>query len=64
MQGWLENGRPYMFLQQWEPHTDDWLIWEHSADSMSKCADAFLDAPIFDGRKFWDVEKEIEWIDA
>lgn len=27
-------------------------------------AESFLNAKIFDGKTFWEVEKEIEWVDC
>ena len=38
-------------------------IWEHSSSDSSDCVQAFLDAPLWDGKKFYDVEKEIAWAD-
>ena len=66
LQGWYKEGVYEMMLDQWEPTPSSFqgYIWKFSADSMSKRADAFFDAPIFDGKKFWDVENQIEWVDA
>jgi len=66
LQGWHKDGVHEMMLDQWEPFVEPWqgYLWKHSADSMKKCVDAFLEAPIFDGKRFWDVEAEIEWVDA
>ena len=38
-------------------------IWECDAATMEACLNAFLDARIFDGKTFWEVESEIEWVD-
>lgn len=38
-------------------------IWECNAATMEECLIAFLDARIFDGKTFWEVESEIEWVD-
>ncbi|MCL2046044.1 MAG: hypothetical protein FWG88_06625 [Oscillospiraceae bacterium] len=66
LQGWYENGKHFMVLDQWESSIIPFegYIWEVSADSMYECAEAFLDAPIFDGKKFWEVERQIEWLDG
>ena len=37
---------------------------EMQGNSYQMCGDAFQKAPIFDGRTFWEIEKEIEWVDA
>lgn len=36
-------------------------IW---CESSSKCIEKFMEAPIFDGKTFWEVEKNIEQIDT
>lgn len=38
-------------------------IWEYSSSDSNECVQAFLDAPLWDGKKFYDVEKEITWTD-
>jgi hypothetical protein len=40
---------------------DFFSIW---CDSVSKCIEEFIKAPIFDGKTFWEVEKEMEQIDT
>lgn len=31
--------------------------------TQTECVTAFEDAPIFNGKTFWDVEQEIQWVD-
>lgn len=38
-------------------------IWEYSSTDSNECVQAFLDAPLWDGKKFYDVESEITWAD-
>ena len=38
-------------------------IWECDASTMEECLNAFLDARIFDGKTFWEVESGVEWVD-
>ena len=52
----------HMEVFQYQPPSDDY-VWEYDSDSMEKCLEAFLDAPIFGGRTFWEAESEIEWLD-
>ena len=40
------------------------MIYETTSDNKIKdCADNFLEAKIWDGKSFWEVESEMEWID-
>ena len=50
----------FRYAPQWD---DEEFIWIHNDVSMQKCLEAFLDAPIFDGKTFWEAESEIEWVD-
>ncbi len=52
---------PYGNLPVFPPSEED--IWECNAATMEECLNAFLDARIFDGKTFWEVESEIEWVD-
>ncbi|MCC8043357.1 MAG: hypothetical protein LIO69_07630 [Oscillospiraceae bacterium] len=63
VQGFHENNLAHMYLQQWEPEIDDAVLWSYSGNDMVDCGDNFLDAKVFNGKSFWEVEKEIEWVD-
>ena len=40
------------------------MIYEvESTNSVKECADKFLEAKIWDGKSFWEVESEMEWVD-
>lgn len=59
----LKEERVYsLYLDRWEPPSDDY-IWRASS-AKDYPVDQFLEAKIFDGKSFWNVENEIEWIDA
>ena len=61
IQGWAEeDGRILFTLDQWEPWSDDWNIWRYRAATVDECLQAFLEAPLFDGRTFWEAEGEME----
>ena len=61
-QGYInENGDYHFELQMWEPVTD--LLWEINGYNNQESFDAFLKEPLFEGKTFWEVEKEIEWVD-
>lgn len=51
-----------MEIFQYQPPSDGY-IWEYESESVLKCMEAFLKAPIFNGKTFWEVESEIEWVD-
>ena len=63
LQGFLEeNGRYVLYLDRWDPPSNTY-IWTSRGDTHSYPVDDFLAAAIWDGKSFWDVETEIEWVD-
>jgi hypothetical protein len=44
--------------------SDHSLFFSAEYDNCSKCIEAFENAPIFNGKTFWQVEKDIEWVDC
>lgn len=38
-------------------------LFENSSDSLKECSEKFLNAPLFNGKTFWECQSEIEWID-
>ncbi len=63
VQGYHQNGKAHMYLSQWEPESPEPSVWECTADLMRHCGEQFLEAPIFNGKTFWEVESEITWVD-
>lgn len=63
VQGFHENNLAHLYLQQWKPEIDDAILWSYSGNDIVECGDNFLDAKVFNGKSFWGVEKEIEWVD-
>lgn len=57
----LDDGTYYFELQIWEPYGE--VLWSVKGLSKQESLEAFLNEPLFDGHKFWDVEKEMEWVD-
>ena len=43
--------------------TNHSTVFSTTQNSISDCLSAFQDAKIWDGKTFWEVEQEIEWID-
>ena len=60
-QGYMLNSNTiHMEVFQVEPSKEDY-IWEYNGNSISEGQEAFQNAPIFNGKTFWEVEKDIEW---
>jgi len=58
--GW--NEKPYTLeVQLWEP--EEKMLWNYSSENIQDCYEAYLNAPLYDGKVFWDAEQEIEWVD-
>ena len=61
-QGYInDDGKYYFELQLWEPEVD--VLWSVTGLSNQDSLDAFLKEPLFDGKTFWEIEKEVEWVD-
>lgn len=39
-------------------------VYSTTQNSTAKCIDEFEKAKIFSGKSFWEVEKDIEWVDC
>lgn len=71
IQGWVKDGLHYLVLdynyeaENYDPNETACSkpIWEYSSKDSSECVQAFLEAPVWDGKKFYDVEKEMVWTD-
>ena len=61
VQGYFKDSRYHFELQQWLPESK--IIWKTSNNRMYDCVEEFLDSQLFDGKTFWDIENEIEWVD-
>ena len=63
LQGFLEeNGRYVLYLDRWDPPSNTYIRTSRG-DTHSYPVDDFLAAAIWEGKSFWDVEAEIEWVD-
>lgn len=51
----------HLEIVRYSPTDDD--VWEYSGEDPAACLKAFLAAPIFKGKTFWEVEQEVEWLD-
>ena len=71
IQGWYKDGVHHLVLDYDYESTaydlDDLkstkYIWEYSSIDSNECVKAFLTAPLWNGKTFYEVEKEITWTD-
>lgn len=64
---WFQGYMPtedsvHMEIFQQQPSSEEY-IWEYNGKSIEEGQQLFLKAPIFNGKTFWEVETEIEWVD-
>ncbi len=57
------NGIYHMEVFQHEPPSENYIL-EIDNISLEYCYNKFIQAPIFEGKTFWEAEKEIEWVDC
>ena len=63
VQGWTsENGTRHMECWEYESPGEDYL-WKREGASMTALANEFLDAPLWGGKAFEDVQSEMAWLD-
>lgn len=65
IQGWWssENCEASLVLTDESSEEFTGYLWEHHDPSMERCAEAFLTTPIWDGKNFLQIEKEVTWTD-
>jgi hypothetical protein len=75
----FDTGITTFFVDSWKAYTNDNLyyhscvnkghridykrVYEVTGHDIDYIKKQFLTAPIFDGKSFWDVEKELVWLD-
>ena len=60
-QGWDKNGLHYFVVTQEKPYVEGYFYEIVNADR-NECVRKFLDAPLWNGKKFFEVEKSMKWI--
>ena len=58
----LENGNEDVKMEVYNL-TLDTTVFSVTRSNATDCLESFQNAPIFDGKTFWEVESEIEWVD-
>ena len=68
IQGWYEKPLHYLVLDYdfddkdvLENYEFEGYVWECRSEDPNECVRAFLEAPLWDGKVFYDVEKEMIW---
>ena len=53
-----------LYLTRWDPPLDH-FVWVGASVHEKYCdIDEFCNAKIFDGKSFWEIEPEVEWVDC
>ncbi|MBO5513913.1 MAG: hypothetical protein J5961_04925 [Mogibacterium sp.] len=65
IQGWWNDARSEttMVLTEVSDHPFEGYMWEHHANKMPACAEAFLNAPLWDGKTFLQIQEDVTWGD-
>ncbi len=63
LQGYYADGKPTLELYIIENPSAD-FEWHLTSDSDEYPVEAFEKAKIFNGKSFWEIEKNIEWVDS
>ena len=61
-QGWFENGKYTLTLDIIDPPGTDYL-WLKSGTDRDLIANELFETPLFNGKSFWEIEKDVEWVD-
>lgn len=59
-----DTGGWHMEIFQIEPSENNGYLWTYEATDIEQCLYAFENAPIWNGKTFWEIENEIEWVDG
>lgn len=62
IQGWVKEGLFYLLLDDAKVEGEDY-IWKYSGESNNEAVEEFLAAKLWNGKTFFEVEKEMTWTD-
>ena len=62
LQGFKENNKCTLYLDCWLPPGKDYF-WVKKGTESAYPVEEFLNAKLWDGKNFWEVEKDMEWLD-
>lgn len=62
---WFQGYMPdpntvHMEIIQYQPANNQ-EIWSYDAITIEQCVQAFIDAPLFHGKTFWDAEGSVKY---
>lgn len=64
IQGWTTtDNRNFMVLDYVSSKPFDKYLWTYEGKTMKECAEAFLSAPLWNGKNFTQVQEEVTWSD-
>ena len=63
IQGWKDKETCIMVLDTVSENRFQGYLWQYQAKSMKECADAFLSAPIWNGKDFLQIQDSVIWSD-
>lgn len=63
IQGYYVDGKPALIMYILEP-PDNEFKWESISKNNSYPVEEFENAEIFNNKSFWNIEREIEWVDC
>lgn len=63
LQGYYVDGKPMLEMYVVENPTVD-FAWSMVSNNSEYPVEEFENTKIFNGKSFWEIEKEIEWIDC
>ena len=63
LQGWSEDGISKLTLDAIDHDPFNNYVWECDRESMRDCAEAFIQAPLWEGKTFYQIERDVTWID-
>lgn len=63
IQGYYVDGKPMLEMYVFEP-VDSNFEWRFVSENGSYPVPEFESAAVFNGKTFWQVEQDIEWVDC
>ena len=63
LQGWTENDLCTMTLDIVSQKEFKDYLWKHEAKTMKECAEEFLKTPLWNGKVFPQIQKDVLWSD-
>lgn len=61
LEGWYDDGRLDLYLYKMTGDGEKY-VWKGGASQYP--VEEFLNAKIWDGKSFWEVEQDLEWVDC